>query len=355
LATNGLPFAQQPVLQTADAQGIPSTNGLPPMLAVVVEQSAGLGPLSGTTNVNIGSLGWNGSVQFSDLLIHSAGTGNELTASTPVFTNALSNNLLLNGDFNSPASGDPPDHWTTWVVGGGWANHENNVGITYDGSHYMVVGGYEDQGGGCSQTVPAAPGVEYELSVLSGADSWWLPYGEMRLFFLDEFAQEVGSSVRPTLNPPDYGGAYDIPHPWEIYTLGAVAPENTAQVRVEFMSTGTGSIWYENAVLAEVIPAPVLASGTTLPFDVQPTSPSSGMTNRVVGFTDEGEGRFTLRFIGTVGSEYVVQTTTNLSPPIVWDALAGSQHTVTNLDGTWAQTISNDVPRRFYRSAEVLP
>ena len=81
----------------------------------------------------------------------------------------------------------------TWIAaGGGWANHENNVGITYDGSYYMVVGGFEDQGGGCHQTVPATAGATYELSVLSGADAWWLPYGEMRLFFLDAGGAQVG-------------------------------------------------------------------------------------------------------------------------------------------------------------------
>src|SRR5512147_3149761 len=84
---------------------------------------------------------------------------------------ATAQNLLLNGDFNSPASGAWPDNWSGWNWGSGWANHENNVGVTYDGSHYIVAGGinYDTGGGGFFQTVPAAAGATYQLSVLSGA------------------------------------------------------------------------------------------------------------------------------------------------------------------------------------------
>lgn len=82
-ATNGLPFARQPVLLTADQFGTPSSNGLPATLDVVITQTAGTGPLLGTTNVNIGTAGWNGVVQFVDLQIDSEGMDKELTASTP--------------------------------------------------------------------------------------------------------------------------------------------------------------------------------------------------------------------------------------------------------------------------------
>ena len=58
--------------------------------------------------------------------------------------------LLLNGNFNDPASGDPATGWSPWAWGGGWANHENKPEVTYDGSYYVVAGGAGNAGGGFS-------------------------------------------------------------------------------------------------------------------------------------------------------------------------------------------------------------
>ena len=355
LATNGWPFARQPVLKAADQYGIPTTNGLPATLDVAVALTAGTGPLLGTLNVNLGSSGLNGVVEFTDLQINSEGTDKELTASSSAVTGAPSGNLLLNGDFNAPNSEDPPHDWTTWTGGGvSWANHENNVGVTYDGSYYMVVGGQEGGGGGSYQTVPAIAGKTYELSVLSGADTWWLPYGEMRLFFQTAGGSEVGYSFRTTLNPPDYGNELDVPHPWAPYTLSAVAPPGTAQVKVEFMSTGTGSIWYENAVLNELASGPPLDSAITLPFTVEPAPLPVSETNYVAGITYSG-GIFELELVGTEGVAYYLQSTTNLLPPSVWDPVIGSTNVVTNTNSTWALTVTNDGPQRFYRPTPATP
>jgi hypothetical protein len=165
-------------------------------------------------------------------------------------------NLLLNGDFNSPASGAAPGNWSVWSWGSGWANHENNGGVTYDGSYYVVAGGMNPDtgGGGFYQTVSGEGGVAYQLSVLSGADTWWLPYGEMRLFFLDADNNQLGPTVvQPTVDPAVYGQNYDIPHPWASYSVTATAPAGTAQVKVEFAEPhGMGSVWFENAVLTTV-------------------------------------------------------------------------------------------------------
>jgi hypothetical protein len=165
---------------------------------------------------------------------------------------ANAQNLLLNGDFDSPNSGSAPDSWNPWSWGSGWANHENNGGVTYNGSYYVVAGGLDawSGGGGFYQTVSGTAGVTYTLSVLSGADAWWLPYGEMRLFFLDTDNNQVGTAVQPTVDPAVYGQNYDIPHPWAAYSLTATAPAGTTQVKVEFAEPGgTGSVWFENAVL----------------------------------------------------------------------------------------------------------
>jgi hypothetical protein len=178
---------------------------------------------------------------------------------------ARAGNILLNGNFNLPASGSPPTGWTGWTWGGGWANHENNAGVTYDGSYYLVAGGSSSAGGGFNQIVTGAPGLTYTLSVLSGADAWWLPYGEMRLFFYDSTGtNQLGPTVvKPTVDPAVYGQNYDIAHPWAPYSVTATAPPGTAQIKVEFAEpNGTGSVWFENADLEASIPYPVIANVT---------------------------------------------------------------------------------------------
>jgi PEP-CTERM motif len=170
---------------------------------------------------------------------------------------AQAQNLLLNGDFNSPNSGSAPDNWTTWSYGNGtdpgWANHENAAGVSLDGSYYMVDGGYANCGGGEYQMLAGTEGVTYQLSVESGADAWWLPYGEMRLFFFDAANNQLEEDIASTVDPAVYGQNYDIPHPWASYSMTATAPVGTTQIKVEFASpTGTGSVWFENAVLTAV-------------------------------------------------------------------------------------------------------
>lgn len=170
-------------------------------------------------------------------------------------TGMASANLLTNGNFNEPASGEWPTGWSGWSWGSGWANHENNAGVSYDGSYYLVAGAAGGGGGGFHQTVSAAAGTEYTLSVLSGADAWWLPTGQMIMFFLNDAGDQVGVAQANTVDPAVYGENYDIPHPWAGYSLTAVAPEGTTQIKVELAcNPGTGSVWFENAVL---VPEPL--------------------------------------------------------------------------------------------------
>jgi hypothetical protein len=175
---------------------------------------------------------------------------------------ANAQNLLLNGDFNTPASGAWPDNWNGWNYGWSWANHENNAGVSYDGSYYLVTGGGDNAGAGFFQTVPATAGTEYQLSVLSGADAWWLPTGKMTMFFLDSTSFELGQATRNTVDPAVYGQNFDAPHPWAAYSLTGTAPAGTTQIKVEFAANWpTGSIWFENAVLtAQVVPEPGTAT-----------------------------------------------------------------------------------------------
>ena len=85
-AVNGEPFGTQPVVETADIYGNPSTNGLSLTNTLTLSQVAGSGALSGTTNYNIGigTSGSNGVVTCSGLAINTAGAGAQLLAAMVV-------------------------------------------------------------------------------------------------------------------------------------------------------------------------------------------------------------------------------------------------------------------------------
>jgi len=177
---------------------------------------------------------------------------------------AIAAELLVNGNFNDPTNSAAPVGWTPWSWNTGWANHENNPSVTYDGSSYIVCGNnWYDGAGGFNQTVAGTPGVEFTLSVLSGADAWWLPTGRMTLFFLDSSDNVITNATRNTVDPAVYGPNNDIPHPWSNYTLVATSPAGTAKVKVEFASAMPGgiggSIWFENASLTAPINPPVIS------------------------------------------------------------------------------------------------
>jgi hypothetical protein len=80
-AVADVPFGQQPVLETVDAFGNPTTSGLPASLNINVALTNGAGNLLGTTSYNLGTGGSNGVVNFTDLSIDTAGSGNQLIAS----------------------------------------------------------------------------------------------------------------------------------------------------------------------------------------------------------------------------------------------------------------------------------
>jgi hypothetical protein len=90
-AVSGMPFGQQPVLETADQAGNPSTAALAATLNVSVALNAGAGPLLGTTNYNIGTSGNDGVVSFTDLQINAAGSNDQLIASLATSSSMPSN------------------------------------------------------------------------------------------------------------------------------------------------------------------------------------------------------------------------------------------------------------------------
>lgn len=185
------------------------------------------------------------------------------------------------------------------------------------------------------------------------------------MVFLNGSGGQVGQATRRTVNPVEYGYAYDAPHPWQSYSLNAIAPAGTTQIRVEFSSnessvagktgTATGSVWFENAVLSELVSMPVLAPATTLPFTVHDYVPPTSLTNHIEGIAVNSSGIYTLDLVGTMGVSYYVQTATNLLSPLVWEAVDGSTNTVSNTNGLWSYTGTNSSPQLFFRSKVATP
>ena len=103
-AVAGLPFGQQPVVQTVDAFGNPTTTGLPASLIFSVMLTNGSGALTGTTSYNIGTSGGNGVVSFTNLAISATGGGNQLVTSTASVIGAPPAGAVLWLDANDPTT-----------------------------------------------------------------------------------------------------------------------------------------------------------------------------------------------------------------------------------------------------------
>ena len=80
-AVAGVPFGQQPVLNTVDAFGNPTTLNLPTSLPGQITLTNGSGALTGTTTFDLGTDAGYGVAVFTNLSISTAGTGNQLVAS----------------------------------------------------------------------------------------------------------------------------------------------------------------------------------------------------------------------------------------------------------------------------------
>src|SRR5205814_275237 len=73
-ATAGSVFGTQPIVKTQDQFGNNSTVGLAASLNVTASLTSGAGPLQGTTNLDIGTGGGNGTGSITNLRIEAAGS-----------------------------------------------------------------------------------------------------------------------------------------------------------------------------------------------------------------------------------------------------------------------------------------
>jgi len=89
-AVAGSPFGVQPVVVSRDVFENFSTVGLGTHKTVSIALTSGVGPLLGTTNLDIGTAAGNGTVTYTNLELDSSGTNKQLTASATGLTSAIS-------------------------------------------------------------------------------------------------------------------------------------------------------------------------------------------------------------------------------------------------------------------------
>jgi hypothetical protein len=417
LAVSNAPFGQQPVLKTVDRYGNPSTLGLPANIYPTVYQSAGTGPLLGTTNYNLGSAGNNGVVNFTDLQINSVGTDKQITAASAVFfqpTNAANCQLWLDASDLSGMTFNGPQ-LSQWNDKSG--NARNAIQTTAAKQPTIVTNGLLVGPAGMGRAVrfvsANANTMNVDLSFLMNKNfTIYVVEGRTangQHYFLGNSTGGVNNQSLHTGYRGDttwtldvWGGGLDYNGPptytsqvfrmWSEQENNAVgkttwlngvqvaANGNTAQLTGGMTAGRVGSAVgsYFEGDIAEVLIYDTAqdaatrqsieaylsnkwlnVSGTLPPSATTPaftvTQMSGSQTNAIVGITRNGNGTSTIQFVGTVGVAYYVQTTTNLTSPIVWNPLAGSTNTVVNLNGTWSVLITNSLPVQFYRSAVVNP
>src|SRR5260370_15396440 len=96
-AAPGAPFTTQPGVKRQDQFGNTSTLGLPASQTVTMTLTSGTGPLLGATNLDIGTNAGNGVAAYTNLQITAAGTNDQITASSPGLTNAVSSVFSVTG------------------------------------------------------------------------------------------------------------------------------------------------------------------------------------------------------------------------------------------------------------------
>ena len=172
-------------------------------------------------------------------------------------------NLLTNGDFNTTLGAE----WGTWGDLG-WINQEvvtpaaGLVGV-YDGTLQMSIGDGDGNGSrGMFQAVAGTAGLEYSLDLQAGAQDWWWPNGSAYLKFLDGGGAELASHEIDTT--ADFSN-FDVGVPYQNFSIGAVAPAGTTQVKVELVEwAGSGTVWFDNVSLTAIPePSSLLLAGCT--------------------------------------------------------------------------------------------
>jgi len=101
----------------------------------------------------------------------------------------------------------------------------------------------------------------------AGAQGWWLPTGQIRLFFLDGSNTQLAETQINTTDGIHSPDQYDIGVAYQNWSFSAIAPTGTTQAKVEFAGYGGGTTWFDNASLTvQAVPEPGSAAMIAIGF-----------------------------------------------------------------------------------------
>ena len=113
----GTVFEQQPVIVSQDQFGNATSKGLNATQNVKIKLSSGTGALEGTTVLNIGTLGGNGVVNYTDLQINTCGI-KKLMATSGSLSFAVTTEINIKEQETNAriSSGDADDYYPDWMA-----------------------------------------------------------------------------------------------------------------------------------------------------------------------------------------------------------------------------------------------
>jgi hypothetical protein len=124
--------------------------------------------------------------------------------------------------------------------------------------------------------------------------------------------------------------------------LGAPAPLVSGVADINTSSLPAGS----NSIAAVYLGDGNFLSSTNTLIQVVNVNLAQPIT---LGIIANGNGIVTVRFQGTPGGQYIVQSTTSLASPISWSNVSTN---TAGVDGIWTYTDSTARPHAFYRAAK---
>jgi autotransporter-associated beta strand protein len=155
------------------------------------------------------------------------------------------------------------------------------------------------------------------------------------------------SAVPPTIGTPTGDVVFlanNVPFSTNTLVSGSIGASTTS------LPLGTNTVSAQYAAQGNYL------GSTGIVQQVVQSAVVPGPTNIVASFVNNGDGTFTLNFIGTPQAQYCVVAYSDLAVPMSsWVPLAGSTNTVTNTSGLWSFTVTNTTAQQFYRSAVVAP
>jgi fibronectin-binding autotransporter adhesin len=132
--------------------------------------------------------------------------------------------------------------------------------------------------------------------------------------------------------------------------LGAGTYQLITQASGNITSLGTHTVTVTGSGLTAGSTAEIQVSGNSVNLVVSTPAANATISTPVL----LGDGTISLNFTGTPGANYFVESTTNLTPPIVWTALSTN-----TADGTGAfnfiDTDATNNTQRFYRAETQQP